>query len=574
LVLTNAPNSDNGSTGTNSLHMPIVVVGIHAFNKEKTIARAVLGAQKNSHVVIVCDDGSSDLTGEIALRLGAVVVNHERKLGTAAALQSLFKQAKKLNADVLVTLDCNGQHDPSEISILVKPIENGIADIVLGSRFKEKNCATDLSTSKKLDVKVISKLSKISNKKIVSDAQSNFRAYSKFAIEQIDSIFANNICPNIDIQTIQESGLSICEVPISFKYCEPESIDNFEPFVSIIIPTRNEENNIGRCLASFVTQTYPKNKFEIIIEDGLSNDRTLEIIQSYSKKLNLRVRSNWRVKHVFAFNDGIQEAEGDYFIIVSGHSFVDKDFIKLNVDAYHGIAKVEPKLAAVGGGLQMLSKTSFGELVACVFSSPFSGSSSFWRSKTSNFAKTVVFGFYNKRMVQQVGCFDQDMLKGQDFELNLRLRRAGFSLFCLPEIKPCYYVRQTFRGFLNQAIDNGAAKGLCVRKGYFNPIWFVPSAFAAYQVIMFGGLLLSVPWAIFLTGPFAVYWIINIITSIKVSNKKHKSVLLPFIFWSLHVSCGLGFIVGLCKKIIKPKIQGRNVNHIAFRHKLKSQKCS
>ena len=82
----------------------LVVAGIPAFNEEKTIARVVLEAQKHADIVMVCDDGSTDLTGEIAERLGAVVISHEENLGYGAALQSLFKRAMELKVDVLVTL--------------------------------------------------------------------------------------------------------------------------------------------------------------------------------------------------------------------------------------------------------------------------------------------------------------------------------------------------------------------------------------------------------------------------------------------------------------------------------------
>ena len=100
--------------------------------------------------MVVCDDGSSDLTGEIAERLGAVVVRHEKNLGYGAALQSLFKRASELNADVLVTLDADGQHDPAEIPRLVKPIEDGVAEVVLGSRFMDKNGTADMPRTDKL----------------------------------------------------------------------------------------------------------------------------------------------------------------------------------------------------------------------------------------------------------------------------------------------------------------------------------------------------------------------------------------------------------------------------------------
>ena len=198
---------------------PFIVVGIPAFNEEQTIARVVLEAQKFASKVVVCDDGSSDLTGEIALRLGAVVVRHERNLGYGVALQSLFKRAKELNADVLVTLDSDGQHDPAQIPILVKPIESGIAEVVLGSRFKDKNGTADMPAYRQLGVKVITKLSNGLGKSGVSDAQSGFRAYSKLAIEQLGAISENGMSASIELlRAINKSGLKVCEVPISCKY--------------------------------------------------------------------------------------------------------------------------------------------------------------------------------------------------------------------------------------------------------------------------------------------------------------------------------------------------------------------
>ncbi len=197
----------------------LVVAGIPAYNEEKTIARVVLGAQKHANIVVVCDDGSSDLTGEIAERLGAVVIRHERNLGYGAALQSLFKRARELNADVLVTLDGDGQHDPAEIPRLVKPIEDGIAEVVLGSRFMDENGTADMPKYRQLGVKVITKLANGSGKNGVSDAQSGFRAYSKHAMEHLGSISENGMSASIELlRAIHKSNLKVCEVPISCKY--------------------------------------------------------------------------------------------------------------------------------------------------------------------------------------------------------------------------------------------------------------------------------------------------------------------------------------------------------------------
>ncbi len=99
-------------------------------------------------------------------------------------MQSLFKKARELNADVLVTLDSDGQHDPAEIPRLIKPIEDGVAEVVLGSRFMDKKGTADMPLYRKLGIKVITKLTNSNSKNVVSDAQSGFRAYGKHALEQ------------------------------------------------------------------------------------------------------------------------------------------------------------------------------------------------------------------------------------------------------------------------------------------------------------------------------------------------------------------------------------------------------
>jgi glycosyltransferase involved in cell wall biosynthesis len=178
-----------------------------------------LEAQKYSHLVIVCDDGSEDLTGEIAERMGAIVVHHEHNRGYGAAMHSLFRRAMELNADVLVTLDSDGQHDPSEIPRLVKPIEDGDAEVVLGSRFKDKNGTADMPLYRQFGVKVITKLVNGSKKNAVSDAQSGFRAYGKRAQELLGRISENGMSASIELlRAAQKNGLKICEVPISCKY--------------------------------------------------------------------------------------------------------------------------------------------------------------------------------------------------------------------------------------------------------------------------------------------------------------------------------------------------------------------
>lgn len=197
---------------------PFVVVGIPAFNEEKTIAKVVLKAQKYADKVVVCDDGCSDLTGEIARRLGADVVRHETNLGYGAAIQTLFKRTNELGADVLVTLDGDGQHDPNEIPNVVQPVIEGEADIAVGSRFVDGRLARIVPWYRRAGVKFISRLVDNKTKQGVADAQSGFRAYNGKCLDKL-AVAENGMGASVEILiSARKQGLRIQEVPAKCDY--------------------------------------------------------------------------------------------------------------------------------------------------------------------------------------------------------------------------------------------------------------------------------------------------------------------------------------------------------------------
>jgi hypothetical protein len=224
---------------------------------------------------------------------------------------------------------------------------------------------------------------------------------------------------------------------------------------------------------------------------------------------------------------------------------VERDFLEKSFKAFCEIKKKEPKLAAVGGSLKMVCENRFSNLVSSLYASPLSGSSSFWYANNPGFAKTVVFGFYEKKIIESINGFDEDMGRGEDFEINLRLNKNGYKLFYDPKIKTCYYVRNTLSGFTRQTFGNGAAKGVCLKKGYFNPVWFVPSIFVIYQLLLPIGLFVMNFWSIIFWGPLVVYWVANIIASIKIKDREKANLFLPLMFWILHVLVGFGFFYGI-----------------------------
>ena len=197
---------------------PFVVVGIPAFNEEQTIANVVLEAYKFADKVIVCDDGSIDNTGKIARCLGAEVLSHEQNDGYGASIKSLFESANLLKADIFVTLDADGQHDPNEIPAVIKPILNGSADIVIGSRFVDKNGTAEMPLYRQFGAKLITKMVNGSAKKRITDAQSGFRAYNCRALSTLN-FFENGMSASVEILlNASAHNLRIEEVASTCKY--------------------------------------------------------------------------------------------------------------------------------------------------------------------------------------------------------------------------------------------------------------------------------------------------------------------------------------------------------------------
>jgi len=203
---------------------PKVIACIPAFNEENTIGSVIIRALKFAERVVVCDDGSEDLTSAIAGGLGAVVVRHERNRGYGASLRSLFAKALSLGADVVVTLDGDGQHDPAEIPKLVERLEEGDVDIVIGSRFLEGG-GSEAPGWRNAGIKLITELA--SNGGVqMTDAQSGFRAYNRMALESMVLTEEGMGVSTEILVKAGENGLRVAEVPITVTYGKDSSTHN------------------------------------------------------------------------------------------------------------------------------------------------------------------------------------------------------------------------------------------------------------------------------------------------------------------------------------------------------------
>ena len=202
-----------------------IIIGIPAFNEEKNIASIITKLRSISDTIVVCNDGSSDLTSEIAERMGAVVINHEKNLGYGGAIRSIFLKAKELDGDVLVTFDADGQHRIEDIENVIAPIIEEKADLVIGSRFLDES-EKEVPQYRKVGIKVITKITNASIKKQLTDSQSGFRAYSKKVVDNLNpSEMGMGISTEILIKA-STRNYKITEVPIKILYSGNTSTHN------------------------------------------------------------------------------------------------------------------------------------------------------------------------------------------------------------------------------------------------------------------------------------------------------------------------------------------------------------
>jgi len=188
---------------------------IPAYNEENSIAKVVTKSLAHVDRVIVCDDGSTDDTAKVAREAGATVITQTNQ-GYGAAISSLFDYARKENAQIMVTLDGDGQHNPDQIPILVDAISTHNVDVAIGSRFLDDS--TKASGYRKTGIKIITSASNYGTNFKVSDSQSGFRAYSKDAIDAIHPTEQGMAVSTEILLKISNKGLSIAEVPITVSY--------------------------------------------------------------------------------------------------------------------------------------------------------------------------------------------------------------------------------------------------------------------------------------------------------------------------------------------------------------------
>ena len=315
--------------------------------------------------------------------------------------------------------------------------------------------------------------------------------------------------------------------------------------VSVVIPCRNEENYIEKCIKSFLNQTYPMELLTIIIADGMSTDNTRVVIDRLKEKHdNIVLLDNKGLSAPKGMNLGIKYNNSDIIIIFGAHAYADKNFVLENVKALES-----EEVGCAGGLITTVNETDKGAAIAEAMSCPFGvGNALFRYAEKESYVDTVAFGAYRREVLDKIGLFDEELVRNQDDELNFRVEKSGAKILLSPKIKSTYVGRGDFKKLWRQYYQYGFWKVRVIQKHrrpasirHLIPLMFVLFLLGGGVLSIFSNLIRIMYFSI-----LGLYLLLDLLFSIKISVKKNMKYV-PYLLVSfpiLHISYGLGFILG------------------------------
>jgi len=331
-------------------------------------------------------------------------------------------------------------------------------------------------------------------------------------------------------------------------------MDESSPFVSLVIPMRNEGDHIRPCLEAALAQDYPAERMEILVVDGCSTDRSREVVAHYAQRHpHLRLLDNPRRTTPAALNVGIQAARGKYIARIDAHTVVATDYVR------QCVALLESSGAAnVGGQMRPVGRTAMGHAVALSTTSRFGvGDARFHYDAREQYVDTVYMGAFRREIFDQVGLFDEELIRNQDYELNIRIRKAGGKIVLSPKVVSHYTPRSSLPALWRQYFEYGYWKVRTLQKHPTSLRWrqALPPLFVG---TFFGSLLLGLLWlpARWLFALVAgCYLLANLAASTIAARRGgwHYLPLLPAVFAAIHFAWGLGFLAGVARILIPPE---------------------
>jgi glycosyltransferase involved in cell wall biosynthesis len=319
-------------------------------------------------------------------------------------------------------------------------------------------------------------------------------------------------------------------------------------FVTLILPIRNESAYIGHALTAILKQDYPADCMETLIVDGMSIDDTRSLIHNFSKEhpaLHIRILDNPHGIVPTGMNIALRQAKGEIVIRVDGHCLIAPDYISKCVDHLK-----KNMVDGVGGPMESIGETKIAKAIALGMSSPFGvGNSAFRTTSGRNMiVDTVPFPAYTWEVIKRAGFYDEELVRNQDDEYNYRIREMGGKILLADDVRSTYFSRSSLKGLWRQYFQYGYWKVRVLQKHprQMSLRQFIPPVFV---LALLGSALLFF-YPAYRTFSMIVplpYLMSNIVASIWTASKQKFQYLgwLPLIFLILHLSYGLGFLIGL-----------------------------
>ncbi len=319
---------------------------------------------------------------------------------------------------------------------------------------------------------------------------------------------------------------------------------NNEPLVSIVMPIRNEACHIARALEAVLTQDYPRDKIEVLVVDGMSDDGTREIVARFIER-DSRVRLIDNPSRIVptALNRGIREARGDIIVRVDGHTVIAQDYVRKCVEALD-----TTNADNVGGTMNAVGQTVAAQAIALASSSRFGvGNALFHYADAARWVDTVYMGAYHREVFDRIGLFDEELVRNQDDEFNFRLTRAGGKIWLDPEIRSDYFSRATLHALWKQYFEYGFWKVRVIQKHGRPASWrhLVPGAFVLALVASAAlGMVSRAPLPFLLV--VALYAFASLAVSLWLAAHRgwRYLPLLPLAFATMYLAYGVGFAIG------------------------------
>ena len=320
--------------------------------------------------------------------------------------------------------------------------------------------------------------------------------------------------------------------------------------LSVIVPIYQEEKYISKCIDSMLSQDYPKDDLEIILVDGMSKDRTREIVATYTAKYPfIRMIDNPDRIAPCAMNRGIKEAKGDVIIRLDAHVYYPKNYFSLLVEKLNELPGAE-NVGALCNTLPVNDSIT-AQSIAAVLSSSFGMGNSHFRVGADKEMEvdTVPFGCFHRSIFDKVGLYDEELVRNQDDELNARIIKTGGNIYLIPQLVCEYYARDTAKKVYKMFYQYGVFKPLVNKKlgspatvRQFFPLFFVLGLLVGPVVCLFLPVLW---WAYF--AVIMLWFILATSFSLKDSKNLKRILTQNWIYFVVHFGYGWGYIAGIYK---------------------------